>query len=223
MMRHLALAAGSALLLLTQALPAAELGMKEKLSYTVGFELGQGLQADEADIDVDMVLRGVQDAMTDGARLLDDAQMKEVRAEYQKQRRAARERMAQANRERGQKFLIDNKKKSEVTELPSGLQYQVLKSGNGKSPTLQDRVKVHYRGALLDGTEFDSSYERGNPTTLPLSRVVPGWREALQLMKVGGHWKLWVPSGLAYGERGAGNRIGPNETLTFEIELLGIE
>ena len=127
------------------------------------------------------------------------------------------------NLKEGEAFLDENKKKEGVTTLPSGLQYKVLKSGAGKTPKATDKVTTHYRGTLIDGTVFDSSYDRGEPTTFPVGGVIRGWTEALQLMKEGDKWQLYVPAQLGYGERGAGGKIGPNTTLLFEIELLKVE
>ena len=125
--------------------------------------------------------------------------------------------------ERAEKFLMENKAKEGVKTLPSGLQYKVIKDGEGKTPKLTDTVVTHYRGTLLDGTEFDSSYKRNEPAEFPVNRVIKGWTEALQLMKEGSKWMLYIPPNLAYGERGAGRAIGPNETLVFEIELLKVK
>ena len=125
--------------------------------------------------------------------------------------------------ERGEKFLMENKAKEDVKTLPSGLQYKVIKEGTGKTPKLTDTVVTHYRGTLLDGTEFDSSYKRNEPAEFPVNRVIKGWTEALQLMKEGSKWMLYVPSKLAYGERGAGGAIGPNEALIFEVELIKVK
>jgi FKBP-type peptidyl-prolyl cis-trans isomerase FklB len=122
----------------------------------------------------------------------------------------------------GETFLEANRKRPGVTTLPSGLQYEVIAEGNGKKPTLDQTVTINYRGTLVDGTEFDSSYKRGEPATFPINQLIEGWKQALQLMPVGSHWRVYVPSSLAYGERGQGNLIGPNATLIFEIELLAI-
>jgi FKBP-type peptidyl-prolyl cis-trans isomerase FklB len=131
--------------------------------------------------------------------------------------------LAEKNQKEGEAFLAANKKKDSVITLPSGLQYKVIAEGTGKMPTLNDTVTTNYRGTLIDGTEFDNSYKRGEPATFPVSGVIPGWTEALQHMKVGAKWQLFVPSNLGYGERGAGETIGPNATLIFEVELLSIK
>jgi len=131
--------------------------------------------------------------------------------------------MGEKNKKEGEGFLAENKKKEGVVTLPSGLQYKVMKEGTGRTPGENDVVVVNYKGTLIDGTEFDSSYRRGKPENLPVNGVIPGWTEALQLMQVGAKWQLFVPSSLAYGERGAGRDIGPNATLIFEIELISIQ
>jgi len=131
--------------------------------------------------------------------------------------------LADKNQKEGEVFLAENKKKKGVITLPSGLQYQVIKEGTGKIPKATDTVTTHYRGTLIDGTEFDSSYKRGEPASFPVNGVIKGWTEALQLMKVGSKWQLFIPSNLAYGPQGAGQAIGPNATLIFEIELLSIK
>ena len=134
----------------------------------------------------------------------------------------AQEKLAESNRQQGEAFLGANGEKEGVTVRPSGLQYKVLRQGSGPKPTLSDRVTVHYRGTLIDGTEFDSSYARGEPASFAVAGVIPGWTEGLQLMSVGSHYCFFVPSDLAYGQKGAGDKIGPNVTLTFEVELLEI-
>jgi len=131
--------------------------------------------------------------------------------------------LGEKNKKEGSSFLAENQKKEGVKTLPSGLQYKVIKSGSGKKPKLDDTVTTHYRGSLIDGTEFDSSYRRGKPVTFPVNQVIPGWTEALQLMEEGAKWELFVPSNLAYGEKGAGNEIGPNATLIFEVELISVQ
>ena len=130
---------------------------------------------------------------------------------------------AEANRQKGEAFLVENQKKEGVITLPSGLQYKVIEEGTGESPKPNDTVVTHYRGTLIDGKEFDSSYRRGEPASFPVNRVIAGWTEALQLMKVGAKWQLFIPPELAYGERGAGRAIGPNAALIFEIELVEIQ
>lgn len=142
---------------------------------------------------------------------------------FQQEMSSKMKNLAEKNTKEGEAFLEANKKKSGVITLPSGLQYKILKEGNGAKPTATQTVKCHYRGTLIDGKEFDSSYKRGEPTEFPVGGVIKGWTEALQLMPVGSKWELYIPSTLAYGERGAGQTIGPNAVLIFEIELLSIK
>jgi FKBP-type peptidyl-prolyl cis-trans isomerase FklB len=142
---------------------------------------------------------------------------------FQKEMMAKQSEVAKKNRAEGEAFLAENKKKEGVKTLPSGLQYKVIKAGTGKKPKSTDTVTVHYRGALINGAEFDSSFKRGQPATFLVSKVIPGWTEALQLMEVGAKWQLFIPSSLAYGEQGAGSDIGPNATLIFEVELVSIQ
>lgn len=200
---------------------------KDKVSYSIGLDIGTTFKKQEMDIDPAMLLRGLQDAVGGAKPLLNDEQMKETMAAYsksmmEKQTAAAKEAGAK-NKEAGDKFLAENKKKEGVKTTASGLQYKVIKEGTGPSPKATDVVETHYRGKLLNGTEFDSSYERNEPTKFPVNRVIPGWTEALQMMKKGAKYELWIPAELAYGERGAGREIGPNETLNFEVELLDIK
>jgi len=172
-------------------------------------------------------MRGLKDALSGAKPLMSDeeidAMRRKYRAEMQRKRAAAMERAAQENAERGAAFLAENKAKPGVVTLQSGLQYKILKAGEGPKPTAKDTVECHYRGTLIDGKEFDSSYRRGAPATFPLAGVIPGWREALQHMPVGSKWQLVIPPQLAYGARGAGHDIGPNATLVFEVELLAIK
>jgi len=149
--------------------------------------------------------------------------VQETMAIFQKDMMAKQQEVAKKNKKEGEVFLDENKKKEGVKTLASGLQYKVLKEGTGKKPKLNDAVTVNYRGTLIDGTEFDSSYRRGQPASFPVSGVIPGWTEALPLMGEGAKWQLFVPSNLAYGERGAGAMIGPNATLIFEIELISVQ
>jgi len=192
---------------------------KAKTSYAVGMNLGRAIRKD-ADLDVDLIVRGLRDAFSGGRMALTDAEMRTILNQL-----AADLKAQQAARlgENGTAFLAANKAKEGVVALESGLQYKILKAGDGKKPTIDDTVVCHYRGTLIDGTEFDSSYKRNKPATFPLKRVIKGWSEALQLMPVGSKWQLVVPPSLAYGERGAGAKVPPNATLTFEVELVSIE
>jgi FKBP-type peptidyl-prolyl cis-trans isomerase len=200
---------------------------KQKISYSLGLDVGRTLKMQQIQVDPQLILRGIQDGLSSAKPLLSDAEIREVMEALQ-QEMLAREMersktIGAQNLEEGERFLAENKKQQGVVTLPSGLQYKVLKAGNGKRPKATDTVTTHYKGTLLDGTEFDSSYKRGEPTTFQLNQVIPGWTEALQLMPVGSKWELYVPAKLAYGERGAGGDIGPNATLIFQVELLGIE
>lgn len=198
----------------------------QKVSYTIGTQIGKSLKGDKIDIDMDAFVRGIEDARNDKEMALTQAEMSEVMNSFRQKmmERVQKERAAAAekNTAEGEKFLAENAKKEGVKTLPSGLQYEVIKAGQGASPKATDTVRTHYRGTLLDGTEFDSSYARNEPAEFPVNGVIPGWTEALQLMHVGDKWKIFVPANLAYGERGAGQDIPPNATLIFDIELLDI-
>lgn len=199
----------------------------EKASYGIGLNIGRGMKSDGLEIDVKFLVQGVMDAIEGKESVLTEAQLREAFQTVQKElqsKQLERSKMAgDKNKKDGEAFLATNKKKQGVTTLESGLQYQVIKSGKGPSPKATDQVRTHYHGTLIDGKVFDSSVDRGEPVTFPVNGVIKGWTEALQLMKVGDKWRVFVPSALAYGERGAGADIGPNAVLVFEIELLGIE
>ncbi|MGD1213841.1 MAG: FKBP-type peptidyl-prolyl cis-trans isomerase [Terriglobales bacterium] len=200
---------------------------KEKFSYALGMDIGNkvgpSLKQQSVEVDPNLVSQGLQDAMSGTKTRLtpEEAQavLREVQTEVNKQRQ---EKMQQAAAE-GEAFLAANKSKEGVVTLPSGLQYKILTAGTGPKPASSDSVVCNYRGTLINGTEFDSSYKRGQPATFGVGQVIKGWTEALQLMPVGSKWQLFVPSSLAYGERGAGAEIGPNATLIFEVELLSIQ
>jgi FKBP-type peptidyl-prolyl cis-trans isomerase FklB len=199
---------------------------KDKQSYAIGLNVGKSLHRDDIDVDPKIVLQGLQDAMADGKVLLTDDQIKTVMTDLQNQVRQKQEEkrqaLAESNKKDGTAFLAANATKEGVVTLPSGLQYKILTPGTGPKPTVTDSVLCNYRGTLLDNTEFDSSYKRGQPATFPVSGVIKGWTEALQLMPVGSKWQLFIPADLAYGERAQGP-IGPNATLVFELELLSIQ
>jgi FKBP-type peptidyl-prolyl cis-trans isomerase FklB len=199
---------------------------KDKVSYTIGYNIGANFKKQSIDIDLDRLLRGMKDGLTGGKGLLSTAEQQEIMTAFQEKQKEKMEGIQKEagveNREAGQKFLTENGKKSGVITLPSGLQYKVIADGNGPKPTAADTVKTHYKGTLLDGTEFDSSYSRGEPASFPVGGVIRGWTEALQLMAVGSKWELYIPSDLAYGDRGAGGMIAPGATLIFEVELLEI-
>jgi FKBP-type peptidyl-prolyl cis-trans isomerase FklB len=200
---------------------------RDKVSYSMGLDIGRMLKMQGVDVDLELVTRGLKDAFTGNQALLTDEEMQEVLTNFKKEFIAKQQELAkqrgEKNKREGEIFLETNKKKEGVQTLPSGLQYKVLKAGAGKKPTTTDTVTVHYRGTLIDGKEFDSSYRRGKPATFPVNGVIPGWTEALPLMEEGAQWELFIPSNLAYGERGAGRDIGPNATLIFEVELISIE
>jgi len=200
---------------------------KEKLSYGIGADLGRNLKRLGIDIDTDLLLKGLTDALTGAKPLMSDeeigATLNALQQHIQRKTAQAAAARGEENRQAGEAFLAQNRTKEGVVTLPSGLQYKILKAGDGKKPTEADTVECNYRGSLINGTEFDSSYRRGQPATFGVTQVIPGWREALQLMAVGSKWQLFVPPDLAYGERGAGSEIGPNATLIFEVELLAIK
>lgn len=200
---------------------------KDKISYSIGLDIGNKFKSQSIDIDTDVLAKGMKDALSGNKPLLTEIEVKEVMTAFQKDMMAKQAEKAKAAAEKNGKegiaFLAENKKKDGVKTTENGLQYKVIKAGNGPMPKLTDTVSVNYRGTLIDGAEFDSSYKRGEPATFPVNGVIKGWTEALQLMKVGSKWQLFVPSSLAYGERGAGGNIGPNATLIFEVELLSIK
>jgi FKBP-type peptidyl-prolyl cis-trans isomerase FklB len=200
---------------------------KEKASYAMGMNFGTGLRRQSVDIDPAILARGLKDAFSNGKTLLTEDEARAVLTQLQSDLRKKQQEVAQqtgeANKKQGLAFLEANKTKEGVVVLPSGLQYKILQEGTGPKPSNTDSVVCNYRGTLLDSTEFDSSYKRGQPATFPVTGVIKGWTEALQLMPVGSKWQLFIPSELAYGERGAGAQIGPNATLIFEVELLSIQ
>ena len=200
---------------------------KDKVSYAIGVNIGKSMRKDTVDIDPAIFSRGMKDALSGGKLLLTDDEMKVALTKLQTDLRAKQEQAMQKageiNKKAGDDFLAQNKTKEGVVALPDGLQYKILKEGTGPKPAATDSVVCNYRGTLLDGTEFDSSYKRGQPATFPVSGVIKGWTEAVQLMPVGSKWQLFVPADLAYGNRGAGQDIGPNATLIFEVELLSIQ
>ena len=193
----------------------------------IGTGYSQGLKKQSVDVDWNLIAQGMKDAAAGSkTRLTQDeakAVLNEVQTEIQKQQQEKMKETADKNKTEGEAFLAANKSKDGVVTLPSGLQYKILTAGTGPKPTASDSVKCNYRGTLIDGKEFDSSYKRGQPATFAVGQVIKGWTEALQLMPVGSKWQLFVPSSLAYGERGAGAEIGPGATLIFEVELLSIE
>jgi len=193
----------------------------------IGTGYSQGLKKQAVEVDWNLLAQGLKDAAAGSKTRLtqEEAQavLNEVQTELKKQQQEKTQQAAVANKTEGEAFLAANKSKDGVVTLPSGLQYKILTAGTGPKPTASDSVKCNYRGTLTNGTEFDSSYKRGQPATFAVGQVIKAWTEALQLMPVGSKWQLFVPSSLAYGERGAGAEIGPNATLIFEVELLSIE
>ncbi len=200
---------------------------QQKISYSLGYSIGRDFSQKQLDIDADVLLRGMQDALADRTTALSEEEMRQAMMNLQKKMMAQQQQqvqqLADQNEQAGKAFLTENRQKEGVKTTMSGLQYKVISKGTGKKPGQGDKVTVHYRGRLLDGTEFDSSYKRNKPATFPVGGVIPGWTEALQLMKEGAKWQLFIPAKLAYGEKGAGPMIGPNATLIFDVELLSIE
>jgi len=200
---------------------------KDKLSYALGMSIARQLALRDVVVDPAVFARGLNDALFGGRTLLTEDQanaaIATMDAEWKRRQWDARVKQGEESGKAGKAFLADNAKKEGVVTLPSGLQYRVLKAGTGRKPTDDDTVDVNYRGMLLDGVEFDSSFRAGKPATFPLASVIPGWREALKLMPVGSTWQLFVPPQLGYGEKGNGITIGPNTTLVFEVELVGIK
>jgi FKBP-type peptidyl-prolyl cis-trans isomerase FklB len=211
----------------TKSQPLTLKTQKDKVSYAMGMNFGTGFRKQSIDIDPAILARGLRDALSNGKTLLTEDEARVVLTQLQTDLRAKQQEAAQqageANKKQGLAFLEANKSKEGVVALPSGLQYKVLQEGTGPKPAATDEVVCNYRGTLLDGAEFDSSYKRGQPATFPVSGVIKGWTEALQLMPVGSKWQIFVPAELAYAERGAGPQIGPNATLVFEVELISIK
>jgi len=199
----------------------------KKLSYALGLDLGQQVKTEAPPLDAEVFARGAKDGLSGAEPAMPEEEvmqmLKDFKVKMEAQRRRRIEQLAQENKDKAEAFLAENAKKEGVTILESGLQYEVIKQGEGRSPGPTDVVTVNYRGELLDGSVFDSSYERGKPVTFPLDRVIKGWTEALQLMKVGSKWKLFIPPDLAYGAKGAPGTIGPNALLIFEVELLKVK
>ncbi len=200
---------------------------KDRISYSVGYQIGGDLTRQGLEINPEVVVRGIQDAIKGTGSAMTPSEMRttlvELKTRLMADQKKKMEASAEKNLAEGKAFLAENAKKDGVKTLPSGLQYKVIEAGSGKMPEAGDNVTVHYRGTLIDGSEFDSSYSRGEPATFKSDRVIAGWTEALQLMKEGAKWQLFIPSELAYGQRGAGAQIGPNSTLIFDVELLSVQ
>ncbi|MES9992473.1 MAG: FKBP-type peptidyl-prolyl cis-trans isomerase [Candidatus Thiodiazotropha sp.] len=193
----------------------------QRYSYATGIKIGQMLKGQvSGDLDIDAFSLAVGDVLRGNKPRLSNQEMQAAMTQHFKEQQAKRAELAQQNDKKGKAFLASNKLKEGITTLENGLQYRVIKAGSGNSPAAEQTVEVHYRGRLVDGTEFDSSYSRGKPTQFNLNRVVPGFKEALTRMKPGAKWEVFMPAELAYGKKGAGSSIGPNETLIFEIEYL---
>jgi len=200
---------------------------KEKESYSLGYQFGHNVKAQGVDIDLDIYTSGIKDALGGKEPQMSQEEIRSTIRGLQQRLQAARQKelkeQAEKNVEEGKKFLAENQKKEGIKTLPSGLQYKVMTEGSGKTPQATDTVTVNYRGTLIDGTEFDSSYKRGQPASFKVNGVIKGWTEALQLMKEGSKWQLFIPHDLAYGERGAGRTIPPGSTLIFEVELISVK
>jgi FKBP-type peptidyl-prolyl cis-trans isomerase len=218
----------------TQKAPAAKSAApfvlktkKDKASYAIGVSIGKSLQRDEVNVDPAIILRGMKDALAGGKLLMTDDEAKAALTELQQTARTKQEEKAkvagQENQKEGEAYLAANKSKPGIVTLPDGLQYKIAKQGDGPKPTAADTVECNYRGTLINGKEFDSSYKRGQTATFPVGGVIKGWTEILQMMPVGSKYQVFIPSELAYGPRGAGADIGPNSTLIFEIELVSIK
>lgn len=201
---------------------------RDKVSYAIGLNIGANMVRDSLDLDYAALLQGIKDAWVDSSkRMLTLAETQKTMMTWQQEMQAKqmeKQRAAGAkNREEGEKFLAENKKEPGIVTLPSGLQYKVIKEGNGPKPRNDQKVVANYVGMLVNGQEFDSSQKHGQPAEFAITGVIPGWTEALQLMKVGSKWKLFIPANLAYGDQGAGGMIAPGSTLIFEIELLAVK
>lgn len=207
--------------------PSAFSSDKEKVSYAIGMNIGEGLRKQEIDVDPNVLLQGLKDALSGGKTLMTNDEMGKTFQQLQASLRSKQEErvkvVGETNKKEGDAFLEANKTKPGVVALPSGLQYKILQQGTGAKPVSSDVVVCNYKGTFINGTEFDSSAKHGAPATFPVTGVIKGWTEALQLMPTGSKWQLFVPPALAYGERGAGSDIGPNATLIFEVELVSIQ
>jgi len=199
---------------------------QDKMSYALGADVGKNIRKQELQVNVDLMVRGLKEALA-GQKLLISGKelhhiMNGVMAEVRQKMAALQAHEAEENRTKGDAFLAENKKKPGVVTLPSGVQYKIIKAGNGKKPSIDDAVECNYRGTLLDGSEFDAT-EPGKPATLQVAQLIKGWKEALMSMPEGSKWEIYIPSQSAYGARGVGNDIGPNATLVFEVDLLAVK
>ncbi len=207
---------------------------KDKISYTIGGNLGKNFKDQNFDFNPEMIARGISDAMSGTMTLMTEEEMKATFAEFQKVMAVKQQekmkmqqeqsgKLAEGAKKRGADFMAGNASQQGVVTLPSGVQYKIVTEGSGSKPSASSTVTTHYRGALLSGKVFDSSYDRGQPASFPVNGVIAGWTEVLQLMSVGSKWTVWIPSDKAYGDQGAGQDIGPGETLAFDIELISIQ
>ncbi len=216
---------------LTFSLAAAEKKLlnteQDRISYSIGLSIGSNFKQQAIEITLEPVMAGIKDALLNSKPMLTPEEIQTTMEAFRKDMTAKikqkKESEAGQNQAEGEQFLRENAKKSGIITTASGLQYEIIQPGTGPKPTLTDTVVCHYTGTLLNGTVFDSSYKRNSPASFPVNGVIKGWTEALQLMETGAKWKLYIPSNLAYGARGAGNAIGPGATLVFEIELLEIK
>jgi FKBP-type peptidyl-prolyl cis-trans isomerase FklB len=197
--------------------------LKDKASYSFGLNIGLNMRRENVDVNPDVFLAGLKDGLASRRPLLTEQEVRETMMAFQKEMQDKQAEQAKKNSADGEKFLAENKNKEGIRTTASGLQYKALKEGNGAQPKVADTVTVNYRGTLLDGTEFDSSYKRGQPATFPVTGVIKGWTEALQLMKVGSKFQLFIPANLAYGDRSPGVQIPPGSMLIFEVELLDVK
>ncbi len=214
-----------ALLGLSAATVAGEVKLEtdqQKVSYVLGYQAGAQMKQQNMNVDFETLTKAIKDGLDGVTPRLTGEQAAAVMQKFQAEQRAQQAKAGEDNAKAGATFLAENKNKPGVTALENGLQYKIIKEGTGSKPKATDSVSVHYRGTLINGKEFDSSYSRGEPTSFPVNRVIPGWTQILQLMKEGAKWQVFIPSELAYGERGAGGDIGPDSTLIFDIELIKI-
>jgi FKBP-type peptidyl-prolyl cis-trans isomerase FklB len=196
--------------------------LQEKISYIIGRDMATNLKKQGIDIEAESFVKGLKEVIAGQPSSLSQQDIQSAMMALQQEMQQKQGAKGSENQKAGEDFLAENKNKEGVKTLPSGLQYQVLQEGTGKSPAASDKVTTHYHGTLIDGTVFDSSYERGQPATFPVNGVIAGWTEALQLMKEGAKWRLFIPSNLAYGSQGAGDVIGPNTALIFDVELISV-
>lgn len=199
------------------------MNLKEKISYIIGRDMATNLKKQGIDIESDPFVKGMKEVLEGKPSTLSQEEVQQAMMALQQEMAQKQNSAGSENKQAGEAFLAENRNKEEVKTLPSGLQYQVLEEGSGKSPSATDTVTTHYHGTLIDGTVFDSSYTRNEPATFPVNGVIAGWTEALQMMKEGSKWRLFIPANLAYGAQGAGDAIGPNSTLIFDVELLSVK